>query len=106
MGNESSKHTRRQFIGGSAAGLVAVPLANALFAGTAQAQDMIDESDPVAQALGYVHDATKAAKRSDASQLCKNCQLMTGTEEWGPCTLFQGKLVNANGWCSAWVVKS
>jgi hypothetical protein len=72
----------------------------------------LEESDPQAVALGYKHDATKVdAKkhpRYAAGQLCSNCQLFQakGSEEWAGCSAFAGRLVNAKGWCSAWVKKA
>ena len=74
------------------------------------------ENDPVAQALGYVHDATKVdvakfPKRLGAEgekQFCHNCQFFAANAgvEWGPCQIFQGKLVSGKGWCNTWLIKS
>ena len=77
------------------------------FAG-AEEMPKVSEDDPVAVSLKYVHDASKADGRSNSEALCSNCQFYTGEadSEWGPCTIFPGKVVNANGWCSAWVVKA
>jgi hypothetical protein len=68
------------------------------------------ESDPQAMALGYKHAAgdvdQSAFPRYEQGQLCSNCTLyqrQAGEEEWGGCQIFPGKLVNANGWCSAYV---
>jgi len=72
------------------------------------AQDAAEKlpiTDPVANALGYVEDATTvdAAKYPAFKQgdICKDCLLYTdpSAEEWGPCSLFQNRLVAANGWC-------
>ena len=98
-----SKIARRQFMQLSAvaaAGLVAIPSRDA------DAQDMpkIEESDPVAQSLKYVHDASSVdpASRANpaAEQDCNNCALVQGADgdEWRPCQIFPGKLVNAKGW--------
>jgi hypothetical protein len=32
-------------------------------------------------------------------------QIQGDSGEWRGCTAFPGKLVNAKGWCSAWVEK-
>ena len=66
------------------------------------------ESDPVAAPFKYKADATKAAERKDATALCSNCMHYSGKpgEASGPCALFQGKLVSANGWCIAWAKKA
>jgi len=68
--------------------------------------------DPSAQALGYKHDAANVdlqkypqrAKDEAANHYCSNCALFQGKDgdEWGPCALFPGKLVNARGWCSGY----
>ncbi len=109
--NPLSKIARRQFIQLSAvaaAGCFVRPGADAY------AQDMpkIEESDPVAQSLKYVHDASTVdpASRANpaADQICANCALIQGTDgdAWRPCQIFPGKLVNANGWCSVWAPKA
>ena len=105
-----SKIARRQFIQLSvvaAAGCLVRP------GNEANAQDMpkIEESDPIAQALKYVHDASSVdpAQRANpaAVQDCVNCALVQGADgdEWRPCQIFPGKLVNAKGWCSVWAPK-
>lgn len=105
-----SKIARRQFIQ-----LSAVAAAGCFAARTdqANAQDMpnIEESDPVAQSLKYVHDASSVdpAQRANpaAEQTCDNCALIQGADgdDWRPCQIFPGKLVNAAGWCSVWAPK-
>ena len=107
----SKKIARRQFMklsAGAAAGYL-------VHSGSeAQAQDLphITEDDPLAVGLKYTHDASAVdpATRTQpaAEQSCMNCVQLQGTEgdEWRPCAIFAGKLVNANGWCSVWVPKS
>lgn len=79
----------------------------------AQAQAArLDENDPQAKALGYVHDTTKVdAKRfprHTKDQKCTNCALFQGaaTAAWGGCPLFGAKQVAGPGWCSAWAKKA
>ena len=81
-------------------------------AGVAQAQAArVDEKDPQAVALGYVHDTTKADKkkfpRHTNDQKCNNCALYQGkpTDAWAGCPLFGVKQVAGPGWCSAWAKK-
>ena len=107
MMSHAPDNSRRRFIKLTAIGLVATPFANALLNGTARAADMVGETDPQATALGYKADATKAEKRTDATATCANCNFYSGKagEASGPCALFQGKLVAANGWCTAWAKK-
>ncbi len=76
----------------------------------------VTEDDPIAQSLGYKHNAaevdlTKHPKRGEASaanEYCKNCILYQGgaDDEWGPCSIFAGRQVNANGWCATYAPKS
>lgn len=69
----------------------------------------LEESDPVAQALGYVHDASKvdqakySGRGAEANEACKNCALYVAREGgWGACSIFAGKAVNENGWCASY----
>ena len=107
MADYAPDNSRRRFIRLTAIGLAAAPFANALLSGTVHAADTVSETDPQAAALGYKADATKAEKRTDATALCNNCNFYSGKagEASGPCALFQGKLVAANGWCTAWAKK-
>ncbi len=91
----------------AAAGLVVSPGRE----GKAQDMPHIEESDPVAQSLKYVHDASAVDPASRANpapeQDCSNCALIQGDEgaQWRPCMIFPGKLVNNTGWCSVWSPK-
>lgn len=107
MANSITDNSRRRFIKLTAIGLAAAPFANVLLSGRAAAADMVTESDPQAMALGYKADATKAEKRTDATADCATCNFFSGKpgEADGPCALFQGKLVAAKGWCTAWAKK-
>lgn len=70
------------------------------------------ENDPQAVSLAYVHDSSTvdSAKqpRHQADQVCANCALYTGAagDQWGGCSIFPGKLVNAAGWCSVYAPKA
>ncbi len=80
-------------------------------AAPAQKMAKLEESDPQAQALGYKHDVgsvdTASYARYQSGQLCENCGLYLaaqgGEAGWGGCSIFPGKLVNAKGWCNAYV---
>ncbi len=100
--------TRRHFV-------ISIPSAALALAAwrTAAAQPArLEESDPQAAALGYRHDATKVDAKKypayTAGRNCANCQLYMGKtgDAWGACSAFGGKLVNAKGWCVAWVKKA
>lgn len=101
--------TRRKFLS------TTVPVATLALLGarTATAQPArLDEKDPQAVAIGYLHDATKvdAKKHTQwaAGRICANCQLYQAkaSDAWGPCGVVGGKLVAAKGWCIAWVKKA
>lgn len=78
--------------------------------------DRVSPDEPLAQAMGYVEvaadaDTEKFPKRAGdagAEQFCHNCALFAGAEgdEYGPCSIFQNRLVSSGGWCNAWVAKS
>jgi hypothetical protein len=104
-----SKIARRKFIklsAGAAAGCLVYP------ASQAQELPQITADDPVAAALKYTHDASTvdpaARTQPAADQTCLNCAQLQGDEgdEWRPCAIFIGKLVNVKGWCSVWVPKA
>lgn len=106
-----SKIARRQFIRLSAvaaAGCLVRPGSEAL------AEDLpkLTDDDPMAVALKYTHDASSVDPASRpqpaADQSCANCAQLLGNEgdEWRPCQIFVGKLVNSHGWCSVWVPKA
>jgi len=108
MTRHAPQASRRRFIKISVAGLAAAPFVSALLSGAAQAVDAVSESEPTATALGYKLDATKASNRKDSTAVCGNCSLFSGKPgaSDGPCSVFGGKLVNAKGWCTAWVKKA
>ena len=69
-------------------------------------------NDPTAKALSYHEDAkTVDAKQFSTyqpGQTCSNCLQLQGNagDQWRPCNIFAGKLVNADGWCKVWVKKT
>ncbi len=98
-----SEFSRRRFLKSASQGIALsslIPLCN-----LASAQEQVPETDPTALALSYKHDATQTA--APAGRTCTNCILYSGAAdaEWGPCSLFQNRLVAAKGWCSAWSAK-
>jgi hypothetical protein len=107
-----SRYDRRTLLKNALAGLAALPAAGLIRDAAAQgAPPKLDEKDPLAVAMGYVHDAKKvdAAKvpQYKPGSLCSNCMQIQGKdgEQWRGCNIFPGKLVNANGWCKVWVPK-
>lgn len=106
------RYDRRTVLKNALVGLAALPAAGLLQRAAAQGSTPhLGEKEPLAVAMGYVHDA----KKVDANKVpqykpgskCVNCLQLTGKEgdEWRPCNIFPGKLVNANGWCKVWVAK-
>ena len=104
---------RRQALKLMLGGAAIVPLSALVVNRPAAATDLphVTEDDPIAVSLKYKHDATQAPRVDKggtpaAEQLCSNCQLGQGEGEWLSCSIFPGKAVNANGWCTAWVPRA
>lgn len=118
-----TKNTRRAFLKHFAVTAGSLPILSRILVDTAEAQATkpLDEANPTARALGYVHDASKVDKAkfpkkagpNGDKQLCSNCMFYnTGGQkiegqpgEWGKCTIFPQGLVAANGWCNSWAIK-
>ena len=105
-------HSRRTFL----LKLVASAGPAVMLTGRALAQSppppaKLDETDPVAMALGFKLDSTKVDvqkyPRHANDQRCSGCTLYQGKagEALGPCLTVGGKLVPAGGWCSVFVKK-
>jgi hypothetical protein len=102
---------RRNFLklGGGALALTAIPV-------KLLAEDEVTEDEPLAQAMGYVKDASKVdiakfpkrAGDAGAKQFCNNCALYAGEADavTAPCSIFQNRPVRGAGWCNAWVAKA
>lgn len=110
---DESNHmnTRRNFLFKLAVS-ASTPLALATaLRGQAPPAAKLEETDPVAVALGYKEDTTKvdAAKypQHKPEQVCSGCALYAGKagEKSGPCNAVGGKLVSAGGWCSVYAKK-
>ena len=107
MANQPTDNGRRRFLRGAAAGVIAAPIVGLLGGREAAAADQpkLDPSMGQAKALNYVHDAADASDNPAFKEGadCANCLQWTGGDaEWGGCNIFPGKLVNRNGWCTAW----
>jgi hypothetical protein len=107
-----ANQSRRRFFVGAGSAIGAAALVSVL-PRQARADDLphLAPTDPTAQTLGYVEDATKVDKTKfptyAAGNTCTNCNFFQGgTAAWGPCPLFPGKAVNAKGWCSAHAKKA
>ena len=98
--------SRRRFVKSAGAATVAIGFGTTTI--SAEELQRVAEDDPMAKALNYVHDAqaVDAAKRL-ADSYCNNCALYAGNsdDEWAGCSIFPGKVVAGQGWCSAWAAK-
>ncbi len=83
----------------------------------ANAQEkLVTDADPVAKALKYVSDATKATRVDKLGvpgnkQTCANCAMYTKGakvegKEAGKCSMIPGGPVTAAGWCTGWAKKA
>ena len=92
---------RRQFVTMMGAGAAVVPLSALVGSLPSHAQDdlpLVEPDSAQATALQYV-EASEVE-----GQNCANCSLWQGGDaEQGPCPLFPGMAVKAEGWCSAYV---
>ncbi|MGH7946237.1 MAG: high-potential iron-sulfur protein [Opitutaceae bacterium] len=104
------KLSRRRLLQGALAGIAAMPAATFVVR-NAHAAESLSESDPTAKSLGYVTDAKKVDPKANPNykpgQVCANCMQYTGKAgaAEGPCNIFPGKNVTAQGWCKVWVLK-
>ena len=89
--------SRRVFLGRLGAGVAVVPLASLVSSAHAATQRLAVD-DPTAQARDY------SPLSEDAARRCRFCQFYNGDPgfDWGPCVIFPGKLVSADGVCNAW----
>ena len=105
------RYDRRTVLKTALAGLAALPAVGLAADAPAGAPPHLDEKDPLAVAMGYVHDAKKVdpnkTPQYKKGQHCANCMQYTGKagSTAGPCNIFAGKDVAAAGWCKVWVLK-
>ena len=98
--------TRRRFLQSAARGAAVAPFIPLVNIASAQEElPHLSLDNPTAVALNYTHNASES--EAPEGQTCANCMLYSGAAdaEWGPCSLFPGQAVNANGWCSAWAAR-
>lgn len=103
--NQHRGTTRRRFLKLAVTGVAALPLAGAVLpAARAGGGELprLDEGDPQARGLQYVHDANQSAT-AEEGQYCHNCSYFSnGQDGWGRCTIFSRAMVSSRGWCTAW----
>jgi len=105
-------NTRRNFLAKLAVSVVTPTLlASSAFGQTPPPPGKLEETDPMAIALGYKADSTKvdAIKypQHKPEQICSGCALYQGKsgEAEGPCAPVGGKIVAAAGWCMVFAKK-
>lgn len=113
MSKRTFDPSRRNALKFGVLGMALAPMAGLVMVRNAAASDLphVSEADPLAVSLKYKNDGSTAprvdkAGTPAAEQVCGNCQLSQGEGEWLACSIFPGKAVNGNGWCTAWVKKA
>jgi hypothetical protein len=105
---QPTDESRRRLLKKATLGMALFPIAGLPFsAAIAADQPLVTADDPIAKALKYTSDASKAPDAKPGSK-CANCTNYQGTagSAQGGCLLFPGKAVNAAGWCSSWTAKA
>ena len=105
---QSTDESRRRLLKKATLGMALFPIAGLPFSAAIAADlPLVTGDDPVAKALRYVSDASKAPDAKPGSK-CANCSNYQGTagSAQGGCLLFPGKGVNAAGWCISWTAKA
>jgi hypothetical protein len=96
--------SRRNFMRNSLLGLAALPLGAAILSPRAFAADLppLETSNPQAQALNYVKDASEAKDHAafQPGSDCENCMFYTPDNKG--CQLFPSNSVEPKGWCQSW----
>lgn len=68
----------------------------------------LTSNDPTAKALNYVEDASQSRSTlHKPGNACAGCRFyMGGTNDYGPCQLYPGKVVSSKGWCTSYTPKA
>jgi hypothetical protein len=121
MSDKPMNKSRRDAVKTVLGGLAAVPVMNLVASAAAYAQadpaslPAVTMDDPTADALKYNPVAADADRAGAArpglapeEQFCHNCQFQVGAAGDGylQCSLFTGKKVTVDGWCSSWTLKA
>ena len=102
---------RRDFLKCALASAVVIPVLGAADA-RATVLPTLDPTDPVAQSLSFVPDASKVAANANpmfkSGQLCGVCMQYQGkaSDAAAGCSIFAGHSVPSRGWCRAFVQRS
>ncbi|WP_233870402.1 high-potential iron-sulfur protein [Paraburkholderia adhaesiva] len=99
---------RRTFIIHAASLCAALATADRAFA----TAPLVDENDAAVKPLGYRAKASTVDSaqfpKFHAGQHCANCRFYTGgaQDAAGPCPMFPGKSVSADGWCNVYAPRA
>src|SRR5580698_1226149 len=100
----SFAHARRDILKCLLASAVVMPALSPADASTAELP-LLDPADPVAQSLGFVLDASKAATKTNPTitpgQHCGVCIQYQGkgSDVAAGCSIYAGHSVPSRGWC-------
>jgi hypothetical protein len=107
----SSTILRRDFLKCALASAVVIPALGAADA-RAAGLPLLDPSDPVAQSLGFVPDASRVAANANPTfkpgQHCGICMQYQGkpSDATAGCGIYAGHSVPSRGWCSAFAQRA
>ena len=110
---QRTSSTRREFVVSLGAMIGSAVFAGALTS-VAHANELphLTAQDAQALALHYTDDVSKLDPSKNpthaAGAKCANCKLYQGGSDaqFGPCQLYVGKAVSANGWCMGYQKKT
>jgi hypothetical protein len=114
MRKKIANPVRRRIMIASLAAIAGSRYTPTMFVDQARAATLLRlaEDDPAAKALEYHINAADAPRVDKAGthaeeQFCHNCSFIQADDgEWRPCQIFPSRAVSANGWCTAWSIKS
>ena len=104
---QSKPLNRRSFVKFTAGSLALIPVVLS----AADSAVKLDEADPQAAGLGYLHDSSAVDASTypnhQSTQICGGCSLYANNlDGWGDCAIFPGKKVAEAGWCAAFAAKA
>ena len=114
MSKKFANPVRRRIMIASLAAIASARYSPTMFIEQARAATLLRlaEDDPAAKGLEYHIDAAEAPRVDKAGtpaeeQFCHNCSFIQADDGvWRPCQIFPSRAVSANGWCSAWSIKT
>ncbi len=104
MSELDRSRARRRVLKAIVTAAAVAPLARTSPSRSAEAAELVSESDSAAAALKYRADANKSPDRKNPDAYCDNCNYYTGKPgaPSGACAALGNRLVAAKGWCTSW----